>query len=180
MPEPAIRPATSADAPEIARIFNAGVAERVATFETREQSAADIRSRVGSGAMLLVADVDGDIAGFARISPYDDAHHYYAGVGEATLYVDRSHRRGGVGAALLRGLAAEGERRGLYKLVGKIFSSNAASIALVDRCGWRRVGLHLRHGRLDGQWKDVVVVEILLAGAATGNEPRPPTTGGAG
>ena len=179
MPEPAIRPAATLDAPDIARIFNEGIAERVATFETTEQTAGDVRGRIEGGAAMLVAEVDGDIAGFARISPYDDAHHYYAGIGEATLYVDRSHRRGGVGAALLRELALEGERRGLYKLVGKIFSSNAASIALVEGCGWRRVGLHLRHGRLDGQWKDVVVVEILLAAASEG-APPPPTTGGGG
>jgi phosphinothricin acetyltransferase len=180
MPDPAIRPATIADAPAIARIFNEGVAERVATFETREQTAEDIRERIEGGAAMLVAEADGDVAGFARISPYDDAHHYYAGIGEATLYVDRSHRRGGVGAALLGALAAESERRGLYKLVGKIFSSNAPSIALVERCGWRRVGLHLRHGRLDGQWKDVVVVEMLLTGAADEGGPPLPTTGGAG
>jgi phosphinothricin acetyltransferase len=179
MPEPAIRPATTADASAIAHIFNEGIAERVATFETRNQTGEDIRRRIEGGAAMLVAEADGDVAGFARISPYDDAHRYYAGIGEATLYVDRAHRRGGVGAALMRALAAEGERRGLYKLVGKIFASNAPSIALVERCGWRRVGLHQRHGRLDGQWKDVVVVEILLAGATGEGGPPPRTTGGA-
>jgi len=63
-------------------------------------------------------------------------------------------------------VAAAAEERGYYKLIGKIFPSNAASIALVTACGWREVGVHRRHGRLDGEWKDVVVVELLLGDAA--------------
>jgi phosphinothricin acetyltransferase len=98
----------------------------------------------------------------ASVGPYDDAHAYYAGVGEATLYVDREARRGGAGRALLSALADKAAQRGYHKLVGKIFTSNEPSIALVRSCGWRQVGVHRRHGRLDGEWKDVLVVERLL------------------
>jgi L-amino acid N-acyltransferase YncA len=83
-------------------------------------------------------------------------------VGEATLYVDRAARREGTGRALLRALADQAERRGYHKLVGKILTSNEPSIALVRSCGWREVGVHRHHGRLDGEWKDVLVVECLL------------------
>jgi phosphinothricin acetyltransferase len=78
------------------------------------------------------------------------------------MYVDRSARRQGVGSRLLDELAAEAARSGFYKLVGKIFTSNRPSIELVKRCGYREVGVHLRHGRLDGEWKDVLVVELSL------------------
>jgi phosphinothricin acetyltransferase len=63
-------------------------------------------------------------------------------------------------------LAAASEEQGFYKLVGKIFTSYMPSVGLVTRSGWRTVGVHLRHGRLDGEWKDVVVVERLLGEAA--------------
>jgi L-amino acid N-acyltransferase YncA len=66
------------------------------------------------------------------------------------------------GGALLGGLADGAARRGYHKLIGKIFTSNEPSIALVRSCGWRQVGVHHRHGRLDGDWKDVLVVERLL------------------
>jgi L-amino acid N-acyltransferase YncA len=59
-------------------------------------------------------------------------------------------------------VAAAAEARGYYKLVGKIFTSNAPSIALVKSCGWREIGVHRRHGRLEGEWKDVLVVERSL------------------
>jgi len=110
----------------------------------------------------VVAEREGEVVGWARVGAYDPVHDYYAGVGEATLYVDRNGRRGGTGRALMNALAGEAERRGYHKLVGKIFTSNEPSIALVKSCGWREVGVHLRHGRLDGEWKDVMVVERLL------------------
>jgi phosphinothricin acetyltransferase len=69
---------------------------------------------------------------------------------------------------LLEQLAATASERGLHKLTGKVFTTNAASIELVRACGWREVGVHLRHGRLDGEWRDVLVVERLLGQAAGG------------
>ena len=99
---------------------------------------------------------------WAAALPYSDPAPYYAGVGEATMYVERSARRGGLGSRLLQTLAAEASRRGFYKLVKKIFTSNLPSIELVKRCGYREVGVHFRHGRLDGEWKDVLVVELPL------------------
>jgi L-amino acid N-acyltransferase YncA len=107
-------------------------------------------------------------AGAAAL-PYSDSAPYYAEVGEATMYVERSARREGVGSQLLQSLAGEATRLGFYKLVGKIFTSNRPSIELVKRCGYREVGVHLRHGRLDGEWKDVLVVELSL--------PEPPDSG---
>jgi L-amino acid N-acyltransferase YncA len=162
----AIRPARAADAHEMARIHNQGIAERVATFETREKSARELAVLIESGALALVAEREGNVVAFVKVGPYDDANHYYSGIGEATLYVDREARRSGVGRALMEAVATAAEERGYYKLVGKIFTSNAPSIALVAGCGWREVGVHRRHGRLDGGWKDVLVVERLLGGAA--------------
>jgi phosphinothricin acetyltransferase len=169
-----IRSATSEDAEAIARIHNEGIAERVATFETRTQLASQIVAQIESGRLVLVAERDGRVVGWASVGPYDDAHDYYSGVGEATLYVDPDARRGGTGKALLEALADEAERCGYHKLIGKIFSSNLPSIALVRSAGWSQVGIHRRHGRLDGEWKDVVVVERLLGGARkAGSRPTP-------
>ena len=163
--ETRVRAASSADAEAMARIYNAGIAERVATFETRSKSAAELAGLIRAGDVILVAERESEVVAFVKIGPYDDASHYYSEIGEATLYVDSTARRSGVGKALMEAVAEAAEERGYYKLVGKIFTSNAASIALVAACGWREVGVHRRHGRLDGEWKDVLVVERLLGGA---------------
>jgi phosphinothricin acetyltransferase len=162
-----IREATAADAEAISEIFNAGVGERVATFQTIPQSAQDAERWIAEAPVLIVAESDDRVVGFAKVGTYDDAHHYYDSVGEATLYVAYEARRGGVARELMEALAIEAERAGLHKLVGKIFTSNEASVALVHTCGWSDVGVHRRHGQLDGEWKDVLVVELLLGDASS-------------
>ena len=137
----------------------------MATFQTGTRDAAEIATQIGEHALVLVAERPEGVVGWAGVGPYDDSHDYYSGVGEATLYVDRAARREGVGATLLEALADEAGRHGYYKLIGKIFTSNEPSIALVKSCGWREVGVHRRHGRLDGEWRDVLVVERLLVEA---------------
>jgi phosphinothricin acetyltransferase len=158
----AVRPAVAADAPVIAEIFNQGIAERGATFETREQTPDGVAALLEARRVALVAELGGTVAGFAWAGSYDDAHDYYAGVGEATMYVERSARRAGVGTTLIRALADAAAQGGFHKLVGKVFTSNEPSLELLRRCGWREVGVHHRHGRLDGDWKDVIVVELLV------------------
>jgi L-amino acid N-acyltransferase YncA len=166
MSELSIRPARAGDAATMAAIFRQGIEDRVATFETVPASEGEMVALAESGAPVLVAERGGRVVGWAKVGPYTDAHEYYAGVGEATLYVARDVRRSGVGLALLTAIAEAAERAGYHKLVGKVMAVNAASIELVRRCGWREVGLHLRHGRLDGEWHDVLVVEKLLGDAA--------------
>lgn len=161
-----VRPARVGDAARLAEILNQGIEDRVATFETTKQDAADLASVIGGERPVVVVELDGEAVGWATVGAYDDDHDYYAGIGEATLYVAREARRQGLGRTLLEALAREAESRGFYKLIGKIFTSNEASIALVRECGWREVGVHLRHGQLDGEWKDVLVVEKLLGDAA--------------
>jgi L-amino acid N-acyltransferase YncA len=158
-----IRPATAQDADAIARIYNQGIAERSSTFETEPRSASDIGDWLATAERLpvLVAAADGEVSGWARILAYSD-RAAYAGVGEVSVYVDAAARGRGLGRALLEATEQRARELEFWKLVGKLFTDNAASAALVESCGWRTVGMHLRHGRLDGEWRDVRLVERLL------------------
>jgi L-amino acid N-acyltransferase YncA len=158
-----IRPARAGDEAEIAAIYNEGILERGSTFETRLRTANDIRAWLHSAARLplLVSDQDGRVEGWGRVASYSE-RPAYAGVGEVSVYVAERARGRGIGRALLRDLASAAERRGYWKLTGKLFPENEASAALVRTCGWREVGLHLRHAELDGRWRDVLVVERSL------------------
>jgi L-amino acid N-acyltransferase YncA len=158
-----IRPSYAADAEAIAAIYNQGIEERQATFQTRRHDPGELELKTEQrGGHLIVAERDGQVAGWASWVGYDDPAEYYAGVAECAVYVDRGKRGGGVGAALLQRLAEESPTFGIHKLIAKIFTTNQTSIALFRRCGFRDVGTHLRHGRLDGDWKDVVVMERSL------------------
>jgi L-amino acid N-acyltransferase YncA len=158
-----IRPAQPADAEAIAAIYNQGIEERQATFQTRFHDAGELELKTEQrGGALIVAERDDRVVGWGGWSGYDDPADYYAGIAECAVYVALDARGRGVGAELLEGLASEAPRAGIHKLVAKIFTSNEASIALFRRCGFREVGTHLRHGQLDGEWKDVLVMERSL------------------
>jgi L-amino acid N-acyltransferase YncA len=161
-----VRPAAPADAAAIAAIYNEGIEDRPATFETRLRTAEEAATWLDDGLPLIVAvDGDGALLGFARVSPYSD-RCVYAGVGEHGVYVARAARGRRIGVQLLRALCDAAADAGLYKLTSRVFADNAASRAVHLAAGFEEVGVQRRHGRLDGEWKDCVLVERLLGPAA--------------
>lgn len=161
-----IRPARTGDAVAIAKIHNQGVADRIATFRTEPRPPAEVEQLLAAETLLLVAEREGEVVGWAGLGPYDDPNPWYAGVGEATVYVDRATRGAGAGRELLAALERGAEAEGRYKLIAKIFDTNGPSLRLFERAGYATVGTHRRHGLLDGEWKDVVVLEKLIGPAA--------------
>jgi phosphinothricin acetyltransferase len=164
MPSARLRAAAAGDAAAVTAIFNEGIAGREATFETRPREPAEVAATIAEGRPFLVAEDAGAVIGFARVSPYSD-RCVYEGVGEFGVYVAGGARGRGVGRALLSALCEEAERRGYYKLTSRIFTSNAASRALHAAAGFEEVGIQRRHGRLEGEWRDCVLVERLLGPA---------------
>jgi L-amino acid N-acyltransferase YncA len=157
-----IAPAVPADAGTIADIYNGAIEERSATFEIRPRSADEMARRVeASTRPFLVARDEGAVVGWGALASYSD-RAVYSGVAEASVYVAPAARGRGVGTRLVEAVVEAARRRDIYKLVGKVFTTNAASMKLVERCGFRKVGVHRRHGRLDGEWRDVLLVERLL------------------
>jgi phosphinothricin acetyltransferase len=159
-----IRTATADDAAAIAEIYNQGIEDRVATYETRPRSAEDQQARLQAIAgryPAVVAQIDDEIVGWAGAGPYRD-RECYRGIGEFSMYVHRDWRTRGVGDLLLAGLISEAEQLGLWKLLSRIFRFNEASRALCRKHGFREVGVYEKHARLDGRWLDVVIVERLI------------------
>ena len=160
-----IRPARAGDAAAVAAIYNDGIEDRLATFETRARTPGEIEAWLEDGLPFIVAVAGEEVVGFARVSPYSD-RCVYEGVGEHAVYVARRARGGGIGRRLLAAVCDEAERAGLYKLTSRVFTDNAASRAAHLAAGFVEVGVQRRHGRLDGRWKDCVLVERLLGEAA--------------
>jgi phosphinothricin acetyltransferase len=149
----------------VAVIYNEGIEDRLATFETRPREPDEAARWLDDGLPFLVATAGDDVVGFARVSPYSD-RCVYDGVGEHGVYVARAARGEGLGRLLLEALCDEAERVGLYKLTSRVFTDNAASRRAHVAAGFHEVGVQRRHGRLDGRWKDCVLVERLLGDAA--------------
>ena len=163
------RPAARADAAAVAEIYNEGIRGRGATFETRERAPEEIHPWLESAERypVLVAELAGRVVGFAAASPYRP-RECYAGIAEFSVYVANGARGKRVGDALMRAFLPALEEKGFWKVLSRIFPENRASLALCARHGFREVGVYERHGRLEGAWKDVVVVERLLGEAREG------------
>jgi L-amino acid N-acyltransferase YncA len=156
------RTATVADAAAIAAIYSEGIADGVATFETRPRTAADVRTWFGSRfPIVVVEDESGAVIAFASTSEYR-ARECYAGVAEFSVYTARARRGSGAGGLALETLVNEARAAGFWKLVSRVFVENTASLSLLRRVGFREVGVYERHAMLHGRWRDVVIVERLL------------------
>lgn len=155
------RLATLDDAAAIARIYNQGIEDRVATFETRLRSADDVRAWFDGRHPTVVVEDGGAVVAYAASSTYRP-RDCYASIAEFGVYVAREKRGQGAGGLALQALIEAAEVAGFTKLVSRVFVENTASRNLLRAHGWREVGVYEKHGRLDGVWRDVVIVERLL------------------
>ena len=157
-----LRLATPDDATVIAAIYNQGIEDRVATFETRLRTPQEIEQWFDGVHPIVVLEADqGQVIAFASTSAYR-SRPCYAGIAEFSVYVERAWRGRGAGRLALEGLLQGAEKAGFWKLVSRVFVENAASRALLRRLGFREVGVYEKHAQLDGGWRDVVIVERLL------------------
>jgi phosphinothricin acetyltransferase len=155
------RLATAEDAAFLASIYNEGIEDRVATFETRPRSVDDVRAWFDGRHPIVVVEDMGRIVAFASTSTYRP-RDCYRGIAEVSVYVAREHRRRGAGRVALSALMEEAKARGFWKLLSRIFPENEASRGMVRALGFREVGTYEKHGQVDGVWRDVVIVERHL------------------
>ena len=156
-----VRIATVDDAQSIALVYNEGIADRTATFETRARTPADVRAWFDGKHPTVVVEHDGAVAAFASTSSYRN-RDCYAGIAEASVYVGKAWRERGAGRMALAALIESAEQAGYWKLVSRIFPENHASRRLIRSLGFREVGTYEKHGKLDGVWRDVIIVERLF------------------
>src|SRR6266851_2597706 len=162
-----VRAALAADAADITRIYDQGIAERLATFETRPRTVDEMANVLAERAEhypTVIVERDGRVVAWAGASEYRP-RECYAGIAEFSVYVDRDARGTGAGSAAMRGLIVACEAKGFWKLVSRVFPENTASRRLLSSLGFREVGVYERHATLDGVWKDVVIIEKRIGEA---------------
>jgi len=148
---------SDADWSGVSRIYVEGIETGNATFEVGAPSWQEWDTRHLPFARL-VARRGGELIGWSALSPVS-AREVYAGVAEVSVYVSRAHRGEGVGILLLEALVAASEANGIWTLQAGIFPENEASLRIHEKCGFRVVGVRRRIGRMNGKWRDVVLLE---------------------
>ena len=155
------RGATIADSEAIASIYNQGIEDRVGTFETRLRTTDDVRAWFDGVHPVIVVEDGGKVIAFASTSTYRQ-RECYAGIAEFSVYTAREERGKGAGRIAMLALLEAASKAGFWKLVSRIFPENVASLSLMRSVGFREVGRYEKHGKLDGAWRDVVIVEKVI------------------
>ena len=159
-----IRAATEGDLPAINEIYNESVRASVFAFDTREKTLAERRAWFGahrSPYAVLVAQIDGGIAGWASLSPWAP-HGAYAATAEHSIFVGDAHRRGGIGKALLEAIVREADAAGFHALIGRITAGNAVSRKLHESLGFEDIGTMREVGYKCGLLLDVWLVQKIF------------------
>lgn len=159
-----LRLATVDDAPALRRIYNHEVEHSTVTFDlvprTLEEQQRWITDRDGAHG-IVVAELDGEVVGYASLSPFRPKAAYRTTV-ENSVYVEERARGAGVGRALLDEIIRLADARGFHTIVAHIVGGHDASLALHHACGFRVVGTEREVGRKFGRWLDVVVMQRML------------------
>jgi len=156
-PSATVRPMNAGDWPAVRTIYEEGIASGDATFETgvpswEEWDRSHLREH------RFVARRGGEVIGWVAASPVS-SRCVYSGVVEHSVYVAQQARGQGVGRVLLQALIESTEAAGIWTIESGVFPENAASLALHEACGFRRVGIRERLGIHHGRWRDVVLLE---------------------
>jgi L-amino acid N-acyltransferase YncA len=155
--EIAVIPLRPEDWPEVERIYSEGIATGQATFETAPPTW-EAWNASHLDAPRLVACDEARVVGWAALSPVS-SRCVYGGVAEVSVYVSTASRRRGIGMLLLAHLIRESEGRGIWTLQAGIFPENGASVAIHRKAGFTEVGRRERIGKLQGRWRDVLLLE---------------------
>jgi L-amino acid N-acyltransferase YncA len=154
----ALEPMADQHAEAVLTIYQAGMDEGEATFETTAPGWAEFRAGHLAEHSYVALDPDRTVLGWASASPVSD-RCAYAGVVEHSVYVLAAARGRGVGKALLGTLISSTEAAGIWTVQSGIFPENRASAALHAAAGFRIVGRRERLGKLKGNWRDVLLIE---------------------
>lgn len=161
-----IRDATLADAAAIARIYNQGIEDRVATLETELRTPAEraawLAARGPRHPVLVAVDRAGEVVGWCSLNQFNP-RPVYDHVADISVYVARERRGRGIGDALMSALEARARALGYHKMVLAAFPFNAAGMRLYERHGFLTVGIYREQGMLDGRWVDVIVMDKILS-----------------
>ena len=159
-----IRLANRGDAEAIAAIYNHEATRERTVFDLRARSVAEqqdwLAERSGAHSVIVAVD-NGDVVGFASLSPYRPRPAYNTSV-ESSVFVRRDQLRQGIGRALLEHLVALAAEHGFHSMIARIAGENEASVRLHAECGFELVGVERQVGRKFGRWLDCTVMQRLL------------------
>ncbi len=152
-----IREMTDQDALRVLEIYKIGLETRNATFETKVPSWGDWDEKYHDHSRFVFVE-KGKILGWVVLAP-TSARKVYAGVAEVSIYVDTNAHGQGIGSKLMEQVILSSESQGIWTLYSSVFPENKATLSLHEKFGFRIIGRREKIAKLDGLWRDTVLLE---------------------
>ncbi len=152
-----LREMLQSDSERILEIYKMGLDTRNATFETNVPTWKEWDSKHLSHSRF-VSEEDGEVTGWVALSPFS-GREVYKGVAEVSVYVANGFRGKNIGSILMEGAIISSEANGIWTLVSSVFPENEATLKLHAKFGFRVTGKRERIARLDGKWRDTLLLE---------------------
>jgi len=152
-----IREMRDSDGPEVLEIYQYGLETRNATFETQLPSWKDWDEKHHKQFRFVYVEQDA-VVGWVALSPVSH-REAYRGVAEVSIYIAQKAMGRGIGSRLMAHMIAASEAHGIWTLYSSVFPENEATVRLHKKCGFREVGFRERIARLDGRWRDTLILE---------------------
>ncbi|PLT33431.1 GNAT family N-acetyltransferase [Bacillus sp. V5-8f] len=159
-----IREAVIEDLPAMLEIYNYAIHNLTATFDLDEQSLEQRKAwfeKYGGNYPLIVAEIDGEVAGYCSISPYNPKAAY-AGTVELSVYLTEKHQGKGAGTALVTEILRRARELKYHTVISLITVGNETSIKLHEKFGFQFAGCIKEVGFKFGEWQDVVYYQLML------------------
>lgn len=152
-----IRAMQDSDGPQVIEIYAYGLKTRNATFETKVPTWEKWTAKHLKHSRF-VYELDGEAVGWVALSPVS-SREVYKGVAEVSIYVGEKYLGQGIGTKLMQTVIESSEANGIWTLYTSLFPENAASVKLHKNFGFRQVGIREKIARLDGIWRDTLILE---------------------
>jgi putative acetyltransferase len=174
-PQLQIRQVQKEDAASLCEIFNEAVQDHMETFDSGLRRVEDQRLLIDGAEHdpkhpIVVAELRNWIAGWAALGTYDN-RIALDDIGEVSIYVRRTFRSYGVGRQLMRAIQETAGKLGYRKLIGRVLTQNQDGLVLCRATGWREVGRHSAHARLEDGLHDVMLLEYLIPSPTAAPQP---------
>lgn len=143
--------------PEVAHIYEEGIATGNATFQTKAYTWEEWDKGHLQHSRIIGIE-NGQVIGWAALSPVS-TRCVYEGVAEAGIYIRSTARGKGIGYTLMQQLIDSSEQNGIWTIQSGIFEENTASLKLHGKCGFRIIGYRERIGQMNGTWRNTVLLE---------------------
>lgn len=159
-----IREATINDLQAMLAIYNEAILNQTSTFDLEEQTMEQRKiwfSKYGSKYPLIVADFDGQVVGYASLSPFRDKEAYDKTV-EISVYIDKGQRGRGIGKALMAKILELAKTLNYHTVIAGITAGNEVSVKIHENFGFEYIGCFKEVGYKFNQWQDVLFYQKMI------------------